>query len=411
MERPEKQQQQQLQELPTCPVCLERMDTVISGIVTTICHHSFHCNCLSKWGDSTCPVCRYSQKRVTVAAAAAEESIGAAAANAHACSTCQSQQNLWICLICGHIGCGRYQAAHAHSHYTTTNHLYAMELETQRVWDYAGDGYVHRLIQNKADGKLVELDGGQSGQPTTNYNNHNNSYDSINNNSNNDMNNNYRSMTIAAEKLDALGLEFSYLLTSSLESQRQFYEEQLGQSMEVISQLQRQLDAMQLAQQLTLHQTTSQHEETLVSAREQVDQLARDKHQAQRKEHQLERRVHDLERTIDEERALVELLRANQTQWQTQLEHKERALHQMDAERHELQDQLRDVMAFLDARNQLEQKVAAETSYHGRRAIVEGSVVLVAPDPSLARPPPPPPSAAAAPPLPAASKKKKRTRK
>ena len=25
------------------------------------------------------------------------------------------------------------------------------------MWDYAGDGYVHRLIQNKADGKLVEL--------------------------------------------------------------------------------------------------------------------------------------------------------------------------------------------------------------------------------------------------------------
>jgi BRCA1-associated protein len=27
------------------------------------------------------------------------------------------------------------------------------------VWDYAGDGYVHRIIQNKADGKLVEFPG------------------------------------------------------------------------------------------------------------------------------------------------------------------------------------------------------------------------------------------------------------
>jgi len=35
-----------------------------------------------------------------------------------------------------------------------------LELETQqRVWDYVGDNYVHRLIQNKADGKLVELPG------------------------------------------------------------------------------------------------------------------------------------------------------------------------------------------------------------------------------------------------------------
>jgi hypothetical protein len=32
-------------------------------------------------------------------------------------------------------------------------------LESQRVWDYTGDGYVHRLIQNLVDGKLVELAG------------------------------------------------------------------------------------------------------------------------------------------------------------------------------------------------------------------------------------------------------------
>lgn len=25
------------------------------------------------------------------------------------------------------------------------------------MWDYAGDNYVHRLIQSKTDGKLVEL--------------------------------------------------------------------------------------------------------------------------------------------------------------------------------------------------------------------------------------------------------------
>jgi BRCA1-associated protein len=30
-------------ELPTCPVCLERLDTSISGMLTTVCNHSFHC--------------------------------------------------------------------------------------------------------------------------------------------------------------------------------------------------------------------------------------------------------------------------------------------------------------------------------------------------------------------------------
>jgi BRCA1-associated protein len=33
-----------------------------------------------------------------------------------------------------------------------------MELGSSRVWDYAGDNYVHRLIQNKTDGKLIEVD-------------------------------------------------------------------------------------------------------------------------------------------------------------------------------------------------------------------------------------------------------------
>lgn len=31
-----------------------------------------------------------------------------------------------------------------------------MLLGSNRVWDYAGDNFVHRLLQNKGDGKLVE---------------------------------------------------------------------------------------------------------------------------------------------------------------------------------------------------------------------------------------------------------------
>jgi BRCA1-associated protein len=44
--------EKELIELPSCPVCLERMDPSASGVLTTQCHHSFHCNCLSKWSDS-----------------------------------------------------------------------------------------------------------------------------------------------------------------------------------------------------------------------------------------------------------------------------------------------------------------------------------------------------------------------
>ena len=108
---------------------------------------------------------------------------------------CEGTEALWICLICGHVGCGRYQGGHAANHYRTTNHTYAMQLGTNRVWDYAGDNFVHRLLQNKTDGKLVA---------TTSPGNE------------------------SEEKVDSMQLEFTYLLTSQLDAQRQHYEERLS---------------------------------------------------------------------------------------------------------------------------------------------------------------------------------------
>eukprot|EP00127_Corallochytrium_limacisporum_P005874 Clim_evm19s214 gene=Clim_evmTU19s214 len=139
--KPESVQTQQLKELPTCPVCLERLDDQTSGVMTILCNHTYHCRCLSRWNDNSCPVCRHAQRPV-------EE---------NSCGVCGKQESLWICLICGNIGCGRYSSGHAYQHFVDSAHNFSMEIETNRVWDYVGDAYVHRLIQNKADGKLVEL--------------------------------------------------------------------------------------------------------------------------------------------------------------------------------------------------------------------------------------------------------------
>jgi BRCA1-associated protein len=127
-------------EIPTCAVCLDRLDASASGILTTLCNHTFHCDCLFRWEGSSCPVCRYSHGDI-----------------GSACEVCQTTEHLWICLICGHVGCGRYSNEHAKQHYQETMHTYSLELATQRVWDYAGDGFVHRLIMNKQDGKFVEF--------------------------------------------------------------------------------------------------------------------------------------------------------------------------------------------------------------------------------------------------------------
>ena len=48
------------------------------------------------------------------------------------------------------------QRGHAFQHYEQTLHAYALDTENQHVFDFAGGGYVHRLLQNIEDGKIVE---------------------------------------------------------------------------------------------------------------------------------------------------------------------------------------------------------------------------------------------------------------
>ena len=89
------------------------------------------------------------------------------------------QFTLWTCLICGHIGCFNIQAiinrndedeepvlqnvqkGHAYEHYLDSKHVYVMEIETNKVWDFSKENYVNRLVQNEIDGKLVEVGGEQ----------------------------------------------------------------------------------------------------------------------------------------------------------------------------------------------------------------------------------------------------------
>lgn len=207
-------------ELPTCPVCLERMDSTITGLLTIPCQHTFHCLCLSKWTDDTCPICRYSnnfsnlkvKRSMRRPLQLARLQLGSSSAlladtpetDEH-CADCSADSNLWICLICGNVGCDRYAPEqHSLQHFINTGHCFAMEVETSRVWDYAGDNYVHRLVANEADGKIVELPE-KTGA------------DSLKTGSN------------GFDKVDEVGFEYSQLLISQLASQREYYESLLNE--------------------------------------------------------------------------------------------------------------------------------------------------------------------------------------
>jgi BRCA1-associated protein len=62
-----------------------------ASILTTVCNHSFHIDCLARWQDSPCPVCRYDHSGLN-------ETLSR-------CIVCGTTYRNYVCLICGLISC------------------------------------------------------------------------------------------------------------------------------------------------------------------------------------------------------------------------------------------------------------------------------------------------------------------
>ncbi|KAI9506640.1 hypothetical protein BX070DRAFT_240641 [Coemansia spiralis] len=81
--------------------------------------------------------------------------------NLHQCSTCDKRDNLWLCLACGHVGCGRRQYDgsggnnHAIDHFEQTGHKVSVKLGTITP-EGTADAYCYVCDDNKLDPKLAE---------------------------------------------------------------------------------------------------------------------------------------------------------------------------------------------------------------------------------------------------------------
>ncbi|XP_068678805.1 BRCA1-associated protein-like isoform X5 [Montipora foliosa] len=310
-----------LTELPKCRVCSKRMDESVEGVLIILCNHSFHWSCLSKWPDTLCPLCRYwqtpqpdgnkcfecdSKKNVPESSSITTED-KKIILNAYS-----TQKSLWMCLICGHIGCSRELPSHAKRHFQETQHTYSLELGTQRVWDYSGDNFVHRLIQKKTDGKLVEY---------------------------------------------GLGQEYTYLLTSQLENQRHYFQEKITQ---IEKDSAEQVSSMEEQSQKTL---------------EEYKKLEKEKKKIEKKCKQVVDKVAKLESELKDEQELNKSLQENQKLLQKQLKQSEDKIESLEATKKQevadLQEQLADLMRHLET-----QQAIACAPAETRQELQDGQIIL-----------------------------------
>ncbi|ORX40475.1 hypothetical protein BD324DRAFT_647405 [Kockovaella imperatae] len=330
-------------ELPSCPVCLERLDSTITGLVTLPCAHTFDCDCLRKWGDSRCPVCRVSHLLLATVPAQDRSQI----TRLTNCATCGATSNNWICVVCGVVGCGRYDPGkgHARRHWEESGHVLAMELDTQRVWDYKGDNYVHRLIQSRNDGKLVELPSASSlvtsNMPTSPRHTSQPSHDA--GPSSGDME--------KMSSIESITLEYSYLLSSQLEAMRQHYES-------VARDQASKLDSLQ------------EIESRALAAEKAKDDAIQAKDKAEKRAEKAMALSRTLQQSLSAERAMSDGLTTRLAKLRQDVEKAEKERSDKAEQVETLEETVRDLMFNLEAGLKIQAAGGGEDSGQGGQLVV-----------------------------------------
>lgn len=269
------------------------------------------------------------------------------------CSVCASTNNVWVCLICGNLGCGRYDSAHAYAHYEETSHCYAMDISTQHVWDYAGDGYVHRLIQSKPDTRLTEM-------PSSNSRHANEAFRAEGGDS------------VPREKMESMAAEYTYLLTSQLEGQRRYFEEQVERAVDKASQASaRAEEAATQAQRQAEEAARHSHERN-----DQAEALARVEKALERSEKaraKFEQMARDMSSQLREEKTMNEGLLKRIKAADEKAEAAKKEAEKAKEEKKDLEDMNHDLTMFISSQEKVKElQAAGEEVVDGGSGVVDG---------------------------------------
>ena len=152
---------------------------------------------------------------------------------------------------------------------------------------------------------------------------------------------------LAAEKVEAIGIEYSYLLTSQLDSQRAYYEETQASYIQELEELRELLAIMQTETSTAKEVRAPETQDTKV-----LEERATKAEARAERSMQLARRF---EKDLKDERAVSQGLMEKIAALKAQEEVASKEMTNMSKELQEVRDQMRDVMFFLEARDKIEQ--------------------------------------------------------
>jgi FtsZ-binding cell division protein ZapB len=208
--------------LPTCIVCLARLDPSFTGMERHQIPNQSNVPFIRHLASlpSQCFVCRLGDRDFMTSHR-----------GTCACISCGITENLWVCLICGHLGCGRYTRQHATLHFHHYGHSFSLEVATGRVWDYDRDTFVHDMKVQQALHTTDRCDGEYKKEYSP-------SVDIGDGHSNDTSLGLLDSST--REKMQNIISDYEAILHSQLEDQRLHYEHLLArESREALSRKQR----------------------------------------------------------------------------------------------------------------------------------------------------------------------------
>ena len=160
---------------------------------------------------------------------------------------------------------------------------------------------------------------------------------------------------LSAEKIEAIGIEYSYLLTSQLDSQRAYYEEQTTDLKHQVEELTRLVGTLGAEFEKEKEALRKQEERRRRDEEARIAALEKDKLKAEKKSEKVTELVKTLQKELKEERAVSEGLLKNLGKMKERVELSDTEKKDLTSKIADLQDQVRDVMFFLEAKTKIEE--------------------------------------------------------